>query len=213
MSKGGFDTSRYTAMLVRQGRFAQRYSSSSVDQLPKNVTNFLMYGDMWKMPIPDVDRTHLFVIFGGNPAASKGSIFSHPDAMGAIKALRTRGGRVIVVDPVRTGTAQVADQWISIRPGGDAALMLAIVHMLFLEGRVRLKQLEGRVNGLEELRAAAQAYSPERASAFAACLRTSSCSLRGKFPMRRGPPFMAVSALVPRNSARWHPGWWMWWAR
>ncbi|CAN5340812.1 molybdopterin-dependent oxidoreductase [soil metagenome] len=166
MSKGGFDTSRYTAMLVRQGRFAQRYSSSSVDQLPKNVTNFLMYGEMWKMPIPDVDRTDLFVIFGGNPAASKGSIFSHPDAMGAIKALRARGGRVIVVDPVRTGTAQVADQWISIRPGGDAALMLAIAHVLFLEGRVRLKQLEGRVNGLEELRAAAQAYSPERASAF-----------------------------------------------
>lgn len=166
MSKGGFDTSRYTAMLVRQGRFAHRYSSSSVDQLPKNVTNFLMYGDMWKMPIPDVDRTHLFVIFGGNPAASKGSIFSHPDAMGAIKALRARGGRVIVVDPVRTGTAQVADQWISIRPGGDAALMLAMVHVLFAEGRVRLKQLEGRVNGLDELRAAAQAYSPERASAF-----------------------------------------------
>ncbi|MDB5870101.1 MAG: hypothetical protein JWP96_2433 [Polaromonas sp.] len=166
MSKGGFDTSRYTAMLVRQGRFAQRYSSSSVDQLPKNVTNFLMYGDMWKMPIPDVDRTHLFVIFGGNPAASKGSIFSHPDAMGAIKALRARGGRVIVVDPVRTGTAQVADQWISIRPGGDAALMLAIVNVLFAEGRVRLKQLEGRVNGLDELRAAAEAYSPERASAF-----------------------------------------------
>lgn len=166
MSKGGFDGSRYTALLVRQGRFAQRYSSSSVDQLPKNVTNFLMYGDMWKMPIPDVDRTDLFVIFGGNPAASKGSIFSHPDAMGAIKALRARGGRVIVVDPVRTGTAQVADQWVSIRPGGDAALLLAIVHVLFAEGRVRLKHLEGRVNGLEALREAALDYAPERASAF-----------------------------------------------
>lgn len=166
MSKGGFDGSRYTMLMVRQGRFAQRYSSSSVDQLPKNVSNFLMYGDMWKMPIPDVDRTGLFVIFGGNPAASKGSIFSHRDVMGAIKALRARGGRLIVIDPVRTGTAQIADQWIGIRPGGDAALMLGLVHVLFAEGLVRLKQLEGHVNGLEELRTLARGFPPERVSAF-----------------------------------------------
>ena len=166
MSKGGFDGSRYTALLVRQGRFAQRFSSSSVDQLPKNVSNFLMYGDMWKMPIPDIDRTDLFVIFGGNPAASKGSIFSHRDVMGAIKTLRARGGRVIVIDPVRTGTAQVADQWIDIRPGGDAALMLAIVHVLFAQQLVRLGGLEGRVNGLDELRALAQDFPPERVAAF-----------------------------------------------
>lgn len=166
MSKGGFDTSRYLALFVRQGRFAQRFSSSSVDQLPKNVSNFLMYGDMWKMPIPDIDRTDLFVILGGNPAASKGSILAHRDVMGAIKALRARGGRVIVVDPVRTGTAQAADQWISIRPGSDAALLLAIVQVLFAEGLVRLKQLEGRVNGINELRAVAQLYTLDRVAAF-----------------------------------------------
>ena len=166
MSKGGFDTSRYLALFVRQGRFAQRFSSSSVDQLPKNVSNHLMYGDMWKMPIPDIDRTDLFVILGGNPAASKGSIFAHRDVMGAIKALRARGGRVIVIDPVRTGTAQAADQWISIRPGSDAALLLAVLQVLFAEGRVRLKHLEGRVNGVDELRALAQHYPPERVAAF-----------------------------------------------
>lgn len=166
MSKGGFDGARYTMLLARLGRFAQRFSSSSVDQLPKNVSNFLMYGDMWKMAIPDVDRTDLFVIFGGNPAASKGSIFAHRDVMGAIKALRARGGRVVVVDPVRTGTAQAADQWIPIRPGGDAALLLAIAHVLFAEGRVRLRQLEGHVNGVEELRALAHDFPPERVAAF-----------------------------------------------
>ena len=166
MSKSGFDTSRYTALLVRQGHFAQRFSSSSVDQLPKNVSNFLMYGDMWKMPIPDIDHTELFVIFGGNPAASKGSIFSHRDVMGAIKALRARGGRVVVVDPVRTGTAQVADEWISIRPGGDAAMLLAMVHVLFAESRVRLMHLEGQVNGIDELRALVKAFAPERVVGF-----------------------------------------------
>lgn len=166
MSKSGFDTSRYLALFVRQSRFAQRFSSSSVDQLPKNVSNHLMYGDMWKMPIPDIDRTDLFVILGGNPAASKGSILSHRDVMGAIKALRARGGRVIVVDPVRTGTAQAADQWIPLRPGSDAALLLAVVHVLFAEGRVRLKHLEGRVNGVDELRTLAQDWPPARVAAF-----------------------------------------------
>jgi anaerobic selenocysteine-containing dehydrogenase len=121
---------------------------------------------MWKMPIPDIDRTDLFVILGGNPAASKGSIFAHRDVMGAIKALRARGGRVIVVDPVRTGTAQAADQWIPIRPGSDAALLLAVLQVLFAEGRVRLKQLEGRVNGIDELRAAALHYPPARVADF-----------------------------------------------
>ena len=166
MSKSGFDTSRYTTLLVRQGHFAQRFSSSSVDQLPKNVSNFLMYGDMWKMPIPDIDRTDVFVIFGGNPAASKGSIFAHRDVMGAIKTLRARGGRVVVVDPVRTGTAQVADEWISIRPGSDAALLLAVVQVLFAEDRVRLKHLQGQVNGIEELRALCQPFTPERVAGF-----------------------------------------------
>ena len=166
MSKGSFDSARYTALFVRQGRFAQRFSSSSVDQLPKNVSNQLMYGDMWKMPVPDIDRTDLFVILGGNPAASKGSILSHRDVMGAIKALRARGGRVIVVDPVRTGTAQAADEWIAVRPGSDAALLLAVVQVLFAEDRVKLKHLSGRVNGVDELRVLAQDWTPERVAGF-----------------------------------------------
>ncbi len=166
MSKGGFDTARYLALFVRQGRFAQRFSSSSVDQLPRNVSNHLMYGDMWKMPVPDIDRTDLFVILGGNPAASKGSIFAHRDVMAAIKALRARGGRVIVIDPVRTGTAQAADQWLAIRPGSDAALLLAVVNVLFAEGLVRLGHLQAHVNGVDELRALARDWTPARVAGF-----------------------------------------------
>lgn len=166
MSGKGFDSSRYLSLFIRQAGFAQRFSSSSVDQLPKNLTSFLMYGDMWKIPVPDIDRTDLFVIMGGNPAASKGSMFSHRDVMGGIKALRARGGRVIVIDPVRTATAQAADQWIGVRPGGDAALLLAVAHVLFSEGLLRLAHLEGHVNGIEALEAAVRPYPPERVAAF-----------------------------------------------
>ncbi|MDB5425047.1 MAG: hypothetical protein JWQ29_2463 [Phenylobacterium sp.] len=166
MTGKGFATSRYMMLLVGLAKFGLRVSSSSVDQLPKNVTSHLLYGNMWKIPIPDIDNTDLLVILGGNPAASKGSIFSHRDVMGAIRGLRARGGRVIVVDPVRTATAKAADQWIALRPGSDAALLLAVAHTLFAEDKVTLGHLDGLVNGLDEMRAVAAAFPPERVAAF-----------------------------------------------
>src|SRR3546814_13081178 len=104
---------------------------------------------MWRIPVPDIDRTDFMLLMGGNPSVSKGSIFSHRDVMGAIRTLRARGGRIVVVDPVETGTAQAANEWLPIIPGTDAALLLGIVHVLFAEPRVRLGDLEGNVNGLE----------------------------------------------------------------
>ena len=166
MSGKGFASGRYMMLLYGLARFAQSYSSSSVDQLPKNVSSFLLYGNMWRIPVPDVDRTDLFVLLGANPAASKGSIWSHRNAMGAIRALRERGGRVVVIDPVRTGTAAAADEWLPLRPGSDAALLLAIVHVLFAEDRVRLGRLEGLVAGVDTLAEAAAAFPPERVARF-----------------------------------------------
>jgi anaerobic selenocysteine-containing dehydrogenase len=161
-----FDIGRYLMLFFTKAKLGSRYSSSTIDQQPKNLSSMLLYGDMWKIPVPDVDHTDLFVIFGANPSASKGSIFSHRDVMGAIRALRARGGRVVVVDPVRTGTAHKADEWISIIPGTDAALLLAIVRTLFDENRVRLGHLENLVNGVDELRQAAQPFSPDAVAQF-----------------------------------------------
>ncbi|MDB5423802.1 MAG: hypothetical protein JWQ29_1218 [Phenylobacterium sp.] len=166
MSGKGFALARHVRLLFEHARFGQRYSASTVDQIPKNVTSHLLYGDMWKIPVPDVDRTDLLVILGGNPAASKGSIFAHRDVMGAIRGLRARGGRLIVVDPVRTRTAEVADQWIAVRPGADAALLLAVARELFALDLVRLGHLEGLVEGVDALRKAIEPYTPERVSEF-----------------------------------------------
>ncbi|MCK9563241.1 MAG: molybdopterin-dependent oxidoreductase [Bacteroidales bacterium] len=166
MSGKGFASGRYMMLLLQQARFAQKFSSSSVDQLPKNVSCQLMYGNMWKIPIPDVDHTDLLVIMGGNPAASKGSIFAHRDVIGAIQELRRRGGRVIVIDPVRTKTAQSADQWLAIKPGADAALLLAVAHVLFADSKVQLGHLADLVNGLDEVRNIAARFSPERVADF-----------------------------------------------
>lgn len=166
MAGKNFTLARYMPQVFRLSGIRQIFSSSTVDQHPKNVSTYLMFGSMWKIPIPDLDHTELFVIMGGNPAASKGSIFSYPDVMGGIRKLQARGGRAIVIDPVRTGTAEKADQWIGLRPGTDAALLLAVAHVLFDENRIRLGHLADRINGLEAVQTLSQRFAPERVAPF-----------------------------------------------
>ncbi len=98
------------------------YSAGTVDQWPKNVSSALLFGGMWTFPIPDVDRCEYLLVMGANPHASQGSLLACPDLLGRFDAIRARGGKVVVVDPRRTGTVKHADEWLPIRPGGDAAL-------------------------------------------------------------------------------------------
>ena len=99
-------------VLARYGKRAVSayniYSAGTVDQWPKNVSCMLMYGHMWWIPTPDVQRTHYWMILGGKPQASQGSLLACPDLLGEIERIRARGGRVVVVDPRRTGTASLA---------------------------------------------------------------------------------------------------------
>lgn len=86
--------------------------------------------------------------------------------MRGIRDLRKRGGKVIVIDPVRTKTAQQSDQWLPIKPGADAALLLAVAHVLFAENRIKLGHLEPLLEGLDEVRDLAARFSPERVADF-----------------------------------------------
>lgn len=140
-----------------------RFSATSVDQLPQHLTSHLMYGHGLLLPIPDIDHTDFMLILGGNPLASNGSIMTVPDVEKRLKALRARGGRLVVIDPRRSETAAMADQHLFIRPGGDAALLCGLLNTLFSENLARGSHLP--VNGLEQVREAiapftAQAMSP-----------------------------------------------------
>ena len=142
------------------------YSATSNDQLPHMLAALQMFGSQLLMPVPDVDRADLFICLGANPLASNGSIMTAPDMRGRLKAIQARGGRVIVLDPRRTETADRADRHIFIRPATDAVLLLAIVHELFASGLVRLGRLAPSIVGEPELRAAAHAWPAERAAAI-----------------------------------------------
>jgi len=160
-----FSLARYVGLFMGLSQLPVIYSAGTVDQWPKNVACMLMYGHMWWIPTPDVQRTRYWMILGGNPQASQGSLLACPDLLGEIDRIRARGGKVVVVDPRRTGTADRADEWVPIVPGTDAALLLAICHVLFADGLVRLGDLAERVNGVDEVRRIAEGFAPERVAA------------------------------------------------
>jgi len=152
----------YLSVYLRALGSKQRFSASTVDQFPKMVASGLMFGDGLTVPVPDLDRTAYLLMLGANPMASNGSLMTAPNLPKRLQAIRARGGKIVVVDPRRSESADIADEHLFIRPGTDAYLLLAIVHTLFEEGLVRLGRAEGLVNGLAEVRAAAADFPPER---------------------------------------------------
>ena len=139
-----------------------RYSATSVDQLPHQLIAYWMYGHQLLLPISDIDRTRYFLVMGANPMASNGSLMTVPDFRGRLKELQARGGRMVVIDPRRSETAAVADEHHFIRPGTDAAFLFALLNTLFEEKLVNPRHLAEYTDGLDEVRDAIAAFTPER---------------------------------------------------
>ena len=164
---GNPNVHNYGAMLFAPGflrslHTRNRFSATSVDQLAHHLAAYLMFGHQLLLPVPDVDRTNLFLILGANPAVSNGSMMTAPDISNRLQALRERGGKVIVVDPRRNETARVADRHLFIRPGTDVFLLLALLHVIFAEQLTRLNRLASFTDGVEAVAKIAAEFSPER---------------------------------------------------
>jgi anaerobic selenocysteine-containing dehydrogenase len=141
----------------------QRFSASSVDQVPKQVSAGFMFGTPVSVPVPDLDRTDYLLMLGANPYASNGSLATAPDWPGRLEAIRARGGKIVVVDPRRSRTAESADEWLAIRPGADALLLAAMIATVFESGRAEPgDHLAGHINGLEDVHKALAEFTPER---------------------------------------------------
>ena len=153
----------YAPQLVRALQTRGVFSASTLDQMPKQVACGYLFGNPFAFTVPDVDRTDHLVIIGANPLVSNGSVATAADFPGKIKALRKRGGRLTVIDPNRTRTAELADTHLAPRPGTDGALLFAVVNVLFDEDLVDpdLGGLADMVTGIERLRAAAADFPPE----------------------------------------------------
>ncbi len=146
--------------MLKTFKTRNKFSASSVDQIPHQFIAWKLFGHQLMIPIPDIDRTSYFLVFGANPMASNGSLMTVPDFPNRARELRRRGGKMVVLDPRRTETAKIADEHHFVRPASDATVLLAMVHVLLAEG---LTSPPAYVDGIESVRLAVADFTPELA--------------------------------------------------
>ena len=152
----------FSGVMLRSMGSRNIFSASSVDQIPMHVAGGFMFGTAQHIPVPDIDHTDYLLMLGANPYMSNGSLCTAPDYPGRIQAIRARGGKVVVVDPRRSKTAENSDEWVSIRPGTDGLFMAALANVMFAEGLVKVEpRIASMMNGLEEFRTAVSPFTPE----------------------------------------------------
>ncbi|MFJ6540949.1 molybdopterin oxidoreductase family protein [Streptomyces sp. NPDC091385] len=111
-------------------------------------------------PLADVARTGCVILVGANPAETM------PPAVRYLRELRENGGTLVVVDPRRTRTAELADLHLQPLPGTDLALALGLLHVAIAEGHLDEEFIAARTTGWTDARAAAMAHWPERVEAL-----------------------------------------------
>ncbi|MGC4997077.1 molybdopterin oxidoreductase family protein [Streptomyces sp. DT195] len=111
-------------------------------------------------PLADITRTGCVILVGANPAETM------PPAVRYLRELRENGGALVVVDPRRTRTAELADLHLQPLPGTDLALALGLLHLVVAEGKLDEEFIAARTTGWADARAAAMAHWPERVEAL-----------------------------------------------
>ena len=156
-----YDTLIFVDPLLKAIASKNRYSVLSTDYLPHGLACSLLFGNQIFFPVPDIDHTDFFLCMGANPVVSGGSLMSAPGMAKRIKALQQRGGQLVVIDPRRSETAQLADKHLFIRPAGDVWLLLGLIKVLFNEGLVTCASF---IKGLDEFKQAVEPFSLEQAA-------------------------------------------------
>lgn len=127
---------------------------NNICMCPSYATEYATYGGMVMGPVMGAA---CIVIWGSNPVNSQ-PVGRYPQLVQA----RKQGVKLIVVDPRRTKEAQMADLWLQVRPGTDIALMLGWIRLIIKEELYDHDFVANWTIGFEELKDAAQDYSPEK---------------------------------------------------
>jgi anaerobic selenocysteine-containing dehydrogenase len=151
----------YGPMFFRTLRTSNRFSATSVDQLPEQLVSLLMFGHSLLIPLPDIDRTKFHIIFGANPVVSNGSLMTAPGITRRLKSIGKQGGQLVVIDPRRTETAAIADRHLFIRPGSDVYMLLAMLQVVFEEGLHDPGTVKDFCRGMDVIETAVAPFTPE----------------------------------------------------
>ena len=124
------------------------FSATSADQLAHHLAAATMFGHSNLLPVPDLHRTHHWLILGGNPMVSNGSMMTAPNARKLIKDIKQKG-KVVVIDPRFTETAKKASEHHFIKPASDVWLLLAMIKIILDEKLVKLNHIERYIEAKE----------------------------------------------------------------
>lgn len=161
-------TSLFSPQFVRAIKTTNRYSATSVDQLAHHMAGEFMLGHMNLIPVPDINRTMYWLILGGNPLVSNGSLMTAPDVGNRLKAIQKRGGKVVVVDPRKTETADKSDQHIFVKPGTDIWLLLAMIQQIFKQEKTDLSHVQDfiELEKIDTIKSLVKDITPETAASI-----------------------------------------------
>lgn len=130
-----------------------RYAVGSVDQNAMHVVATAMYGSMLMAPVSDIDNCDYFLLVGTNPAVSAWNwLETVPGGWRRALERQKGGAEIVVVDPLRTESAERADVHLTVRPGQDWALLLAMVKVILDEGFEQEQDCTELATGVPELR-------------------------------------------------------------
>lgn len=139
-----------------------RFSATSIDQLPHHIVSMHLFGHMLRIPVPDVNHTQYMLIIGGNPLASNGSIMTAPNMRQKLKDIKARDGKVVVIDPRRTETADIASEHHFIRPATDVLLLLAMLNEIYAQGYAKVdSRVAGLAPEIDRIESFAEGFTPE----------------------------------------------------
>jgi anaerobic selenocysteine-containing dehydrogenase len=141
------------------------YCSHSIDANNKIAVSKAMYGVPLLMPIPDLMHCRYLICLGGNPAVSKMSGISVADPIQKLRNIEKQGGKVVIVDPRKTETAEKVGTHMAITPGTDVYLLSALLHVMAHEIGFTEEQMEPakrHSTGITEFIDFAADWPPER---------------------------------------------------
>ncbi len=142
-------------------RFGASRLARTICAAPTGVASGALYGKMAGVAYDDYAEAHLIVVWGCNASASGIHLVPH------IKRAQKHGARLVVIDPRRTPLARMADLHLAVRPGTDLPVALAVARELFARGWADEAFIAAHTRGVDDFRAAADAWPIDRAAAEA----------------------------------------------
>lgn len=138
-----------------------RYGPNAEDTAARMAASAWLYGSCSIIPKPDLWRSRFALILGANPKVSHSSLFIEPKTMDALRQIRDKGGRVLIVDPRRTETAREFEH-VGIRAGKDAFFLIGLIRTILSEELADTTYIARNVTGAGELGHMIQPFDVDR---------------------------------------------------